>query len=205
MRDSIARVVTFEEYLTNYAADYYECVSGELIRMAPVSLQHDHLSYYLRQLLETYLELCPIGRVVSAPFVLRLSAIDSNREPDMQVILNPKLGNLTSTFMDGAADICIEVVSTESTARDYGSKFDEYERGGVQEYWIIDPLRRECRFHRLHTIDGEHRYRQLEIDAQGNYVTPMLPQFALHVATLWQDVLPGPLSVIDAVRAMLNH
>src|SRR5437879_5637617 len=108
MRDSIARVVTFEDYLTNYAADFYECVNGELIRMAPVSLQHDNLAYYLRQLLETYLELRPIGRVVSAPFVQRLATIDSNREPDLQVILNTNPGNLTSTFMDGAADICIE-------------------------------------------------------------------------------------------------
>ena len=204
MQDSKARIVSFEDYLINYAADYYECVSGELNRMAPVSLQHDNLSYYLRQLLETYLELRPIGRVVSAPFVQHLSAIDSSREPDLQVILNTNPGNLTSTYMDGPADICIEVVSTESTARDYGSKFDEYERGAVQEYWIIDPLRRECRFHRLHDIGSERRYQQVEVDTQGNYITPLLPQFALHSPTLWNDVLPGPLSVIDAVRAMLN-
>lgn len=53
-------------------------------------------------------------------------------------------------------------------------------------------------------ISSERRYQQLEVDTQGNYITPLLPQFALHSPTLWQDVLPGPLSVIDAVRAMLN-
>ena len=43
--------------------------------------------------------------------------------------------------MNGAADICIEVISPESVIRDRGEKFEEYERGGVGEYWIFDYLR----------------------------------------------------------------
>lgn len=49
----------------------------------------------------------------------------------------------------GPADICIEVVSEERIARDHGEKFAEYEKAGVREYWIVDPLRDTCRFNRL--------------------------------------------------------
>jgi hypothetical protein len=53
--------------------------------MSPVSEQHDLLTAYFRHLLDIYLELNPVGRVRSAPFVLRLEAAESSREPDLQV------------------------------------------------------------------------------------------------------------------------
>jgi Uma2 family endonuclease len=165
-----------------------------------VTFQHDRLTHYLDVLFQTYFELKPIGQVVAAPFVMRLEAIDSAREPDLQIILQTRMGELTATYMNGPADICIEVVSPESISRDHGAKFEEYERGGVHEYWIIDPVHQECRFYRL----GEAgRYARQAEDAQGNYRTPALPQFALHVPTLWSEKLPGPLAVAEAVRAML--
>ncbi len=192
--------ISFEEYLANYAADFYEWVGGAVVKMAPVSLNHDSITTYLRQLLETYFELRPIGRVVAAPFVLHLPAIDRSREPDLQVILQTNTGELTATYMNGPADICIEVVSPESVSRDHGAKFEEYERGSVREYWIVDPLHQECRFYRL----GEAgRYARQAEDAEGNYRTPALPGLALHVPTLWREKLPGPLAVAEAVRAML--
>ncbi len=202
MQDPITRVVPFEEYLAVYAADFYEHHNGTLIKMAPVSLRHDQLVYYIRQLLETYLQLRPLGRVVSAPFVMRLG--ETGREPDLQVILASNSGKLTTTYMDGPADICVEVVSPESTSRDYGEKFAEYERGLVTEYWIIDPLRRECHFYRLRQIDDTARYAQID-PVQDTYLTPVLPQFRFHVPTLWQESLPGPLSVVEAIRTMLNE
>jgi Uma2 family endonuclease len=102
--------------------------------------------------------------------------------------------------MIGPADICIEVVSLESVERDYGKKFAEYETGGVKEYWIIDPIRAECRICRL---SAEGRYQTQTVDADGNYTTPLLPAFHLHIPTLWQDQLPDSYTIGEAVRGML--
>lgn len=197
----IATGVSFEDYLERYAADFCEWVEGNVIKMSPVHDYHDDITYYAATLLSAYFELKPIGRVRRAPFVMKQPAPLSGREPDIQVILNTNPHQLTPTYMDGPADICIEVVSPESVARDHGDKLSEYEKSGVGEYWIFDPLHRECRFFRL---NQEGVYIRHSEDAAGNYQTPLLPGLILHIPTLWQSNLPGPAAVVEAVKAMLK-
>jgi Uma2 family endonuclease len=194
--------VSFEEYLARYAADFYEWEGGRLIKMTPIHERHDALTTYLRVLLETYLVLQTIGMVRGAPFTMKLETAPSGREPDLQVILegNP---HYTPTGMFGPADLCIEVVSLESIERDHGTKLEEYEKGGVREYWIIDSLRREARFLRLDEESG--RYIAYREGAEGNYQTPLLPRLRLHVPTLWRDPLPNPLMVAEGVKAMMGE
>lgn len=194
--------VSAEEYMAHYAHDYYEWVKGELQPMSPITRRHDDLSAYLRDLFRAYFALKPIGSIWQAPFVMRVDATESRREPDLQIVLNTNPGQLTDTAMIGPADICIEIVSPESVARDYGEKFAEYEKSGVKEYWVIDPIRRTARFHRL---NGEGVYQPIMQDDDGNYESPLLPGLKLHVATLWQEPLPDILKIVDAVRAMLGE
>ncbi len=194
----VAVDVSAEEYMQHYAADHHEWVRGIVIKMSPIHLTHQQIVDYLRLLLQAYFALRPIGRVQSEPFVLRLP--DSRREPDLMLILGDNQTNLHDTYMDGPADICIEVVSPESVARDYGEKMAEYEAGGVPEYWIIDPQRERCTFYR---VDEAGHYAQVQPDAEGHYQTERLPDLAVHVPTLWQDPLPNVLDVADTLRAML--
>lgn len=198
----IATGITLEDYLARYAEQHCEWVEGVVIQMPPAELKHNDLIYYLYQVLGAYFELKPVGRVIGQPFVLRLPEFPNRRrEPDLIVILNTNPNELRNTYMDGAPDICIEIVSEESTARDYGDKFAEYEAGGVPEYWIIDSLRQETHFYRL---GAEKRYvRQLE-DDHGVYRTETLPGLALTIPTLWIDTFPGPGATFDAVKAMLG-
>jgi Uma2 family endonuclease len=197
----IAIGVSVEDYMAHYAESFHEWVRGAVVKMSPISEQHDQLTAYFRHLFDIYFELNPVGRVRSAPFVMRLETAEISREPDLQVILNSNPGQLTPTAMIGPADICIEVVSPESGARDYGEKFEEYEKAGVREYWIIDPLRQEANFHRLQTTG---LYARGHLDDQDNHRTPLLPRLALHVPTLWADPLPGVLATGQAVQAMLK-
>jgi Uma2 family endonuclease len=197
----VATGVSLEDYMAHYAETFHEWVKGAVIKMSPVSEQHDLLTAYFQHLLDIYFELSPVGRVRSVPFVMRLEAAESSREPDLHVILNTNPGQLTTTAMIGPADICVEVVSPESVTRDYGEKFEEYEKAGVREYWIIDPLRRETSFHRLQDTG---LYARAHLDHQDTYRTPLLPGLALHVPTLWADPLPGVLATAQAVQAMLK-
>ncbi len=192
--------VSAEVYMEQYAAQHFEWVKGAAIRMSPVSLSHFLLTSYLMQLLSAYMSLNSIGRVLGEPFVMVLETTESRREPDLQVILNTNPGRLTETAMLGPADICVEVVSPESASRDYGEKFIEYEKAGVKEYWIIDPIRRRCDFNRL-TDAGV--YASISPDDADTYVTPLLPRLALHIPTLWQEKLPDVVAVVEAVRAMV--
>lgn len=198
----VATDVSLEDYMEHYAADYCEWVEGVVIRMAG-SVKHNNLGYYLRQFFAAYFELRPIGRAISQPFVMRLPAFPNRRrEPDLMIVLKNNPSEVKTTFLDGAADICIEVVSEESVERDHGDKFHEYEQGSVPEYWILDPLRSEARFYRL---NEQGRYLPQGTDEDGNYRTPSLPGFALHVPTLWLDELPGPGATARAVSQMLDQ
>jgi Uma2 family endonuclease len=193
--------VSSDEYMARYAEHHYEWVKGVAIKMSPIALRHALLVDYLRDMLRVYFSLNPIGRVLGEPFVMVLDAIESRREPDIQVILNTNPGQLTDTAMIGPADICIEVVSPESGSRDYGDKFVEYEQVGVKEYWIIDPVRETCLFYRLQPTA---RYAPVLPDEQGIYLTPLLPRLVIEVPALWQEKLPDVVAVVEMVRGMLS-
>jgi Uma2 family endonuclease len=145
----IAADVSFEEYLEKYAADFCELVEGNVIKMSPIHEDNDKLTRYLANLLDAYLEIRPIGQIRIAPFVVKVSTDSPKREPDLQIILNTNLGKLRPTYMEGPTDICIEIISPGSVEEDRGTKFSEYEKGGVGEYWIFDPIHKEALCYRL--------------------------------------------------------
>jgi Uma2 family endonuclease len=197
----IATGVSAEEYMEQYAEHHCEWVNGTVVKMSPIHERHDFITRYLSTLLDTYFALQPIGRIREDPFVMKLSS-GAYRVPDIQVILHENPHTLHPTYMDGPADMCIEVVSPGSVEHDRGVKFKEYEQNGVREYWIVDPVHQECLFYHL---DDEGVYRAQHADSGGNYQTPLLPGLLLHVPTLWleEDALPNPVQIVDSVRQML--
>jgi Uma2 family endonuclease len=192
-------------YMRDYAEDFCEWIDGTVVKMSPVHDRHDLIVQHFVMLFRAYFELRPIGELRHQPFVMRLEFEQDgktkrrNREPDLQLILNENLDKLKPTYMDGAADIVIEVVSPESASRDYGEKFHEYEQAGVPEYWIIDSIKKECRFYRL---TAKKAYLLHEVE--GSYTTPQLPKLVLHIPTLWQDPMPGTISIGKVVQEMLE-
>jgi len=166
-------------------------------------LRHSKHIAYLHNFFETYFELRPIGQAILAGFVMRNPAFPKRRrEPDLLIVLDTNPHKLYPTYMDGPADICVEIVSTESIDRDYGKKFEEYEAGGVQEYWIIDPIRKEQRFFRL---NNEGHYATQTLDQNRYYRPAALPDLVIDTELFWGDKLPGPIQVSGMIRAMLGE
>jgi Uma2 family endonuclease len=75
----IARNVTFEEYMENYAQYFAEWVDGDVIKMPPVTEEHDSLLRFLHILLSFYLDATGIGAIRIAPFVMRTTPRASGR------------------------------------------------------------------------------------------------------------------------------
>ncbi|MDQ7026912.1 MAG: Uma2 family endonuclease [Anaerolineae bacterium] len=201
----IAFDVPEDVYMRDYAEDFCEWIDGTVIKMSPVHEKHDRLTRYLTRLIEAYLELRPIGDVRQEPFVMRYEYEQEgkkkrrSREPDIQVILGENQKNLQKTYMDGAANIVIEVVSLESAARDYGEKFHEYEQADVPEYWIIDSIKEECRFYLL---NDKKTFVPQEFEDE--YAVAQMSDLKIHVPTLWQENLPGPGATFKSVAKMLE-
>ena len=134
-----------------------------------------------------------LGKILLPPFQMKLPR--SGREPDLIFVATGHLDRLKPTFLDGPADLVVEVISTESLARDRGEKFYEYEEAGIPEYWLIDPIRERVEFYRL---DAQGRYDLILPDVDGVYRTPILPGFWLRVAWLWSP--PAPLTVLRELQ-----
>ncbi len=97
-------------------------------------------------------------------------------------------------LLEACADICIEIVSPESVTRDYGDKFVEYEKAGVQEYGIIDPNRTSCHF-KLHVPT----LWQDELPKTGAVAETMVSRRMLHRG---KDELPKTGAVAETVKKM---
>ena len=118
---------------------------------------------------------------------MKLSNVRRGREPGIVFIAKNHLHRLQHTFLDGPADIAIEIVSPESVLRDRGTKYGEYEAGGVREYWVLDPETQRADFF---VLDANGRYQRAQPDADGIYRSGLLPGFWINIGWLWQDPLP---------------
>ncbi len=193
--------MTWEQFLAWADEDTFaEWVDGEVVMMAPASVRHQQLARFLLLLLEAYFSERPVGRVIAAPFLMRLPEQGTAREPDLLVLLHAHADRLTESYLHGPADLVVEIISQESQARDRGEKYYEYEAAGIPEYWLIDPLRQVADFYRL---DAQGHYRRLAPDAEGYVHCAVLPGLRLDPAWLWQDELPTLAQTLDLVRAML--
>ena len=54
------------------------------------------------------------------------------------IVCQPEI--LQDDGIHGAPDLIVEVLSPSTAKRDRGYKKDLYERSGVKEYWIVDPM-----------------------------------------------------------------
>jgi Uma2 family endonuclease len=62
------------------------------------------------------------------------------RQPDLVMVHRSRASIITRRAIEGSPDLCAEVLSTYSLARDKFRKLKAYAKFGVPEYWIVDPV-----------------------------------------------------------------
>ncbi len=185
--------MSYEEFLDWSDEDTLaEWVDGKVEMMSPASAEHQDLSGFLAAILRWYAEEHG-GKVLTAPFQMRLDTVRRGREPDLIYLLPSSLPRLRPNYLDGPADLAIEIISPESMVRDRGAKYGEYEAGGVREYWVLDPAARRTDFF---VLDPEGRYQRAVPGADGRYRSETLPGLWISVAWLWQSLLPRMRDVL---------
>ncbi|HZI20156.1 MAG TPA: Uma2 family endonuclease [Pyrinomonadaceae bacterium] len=184
--------ISYEDFLRSEEYVWAEWVDGEVIQLSPASKRHQLLVNFLAALLQHFVEANRLGLVISAPFQMKTGAGLPGREPDILFIATENLERLRDTYLAGAADMVVEVISPESSARDRGDKFLEYEKGGVKEYWLIDPIRQLAEFYRLDNAV----YRLVPVDNGGIYRSVVIAGVWLRADWLWQEPLPPLMSIL---------
>lgn len=197
----VAENVSYEDFLRLYDSQHAEWYQGKVILVMANNNKHQIIFSLLDFILRLYFDLKPIGTFRMASFSMRVSEELPHREPDVMIILNEHIDRIKNSYLDGAADVAIEIVSPESVARDHGYKFYEYEMAGVREYWLIDPTRQIAD---IYVLGADHHYRRTPLDAQGRLVSSLLPQFALDPEIFWREAEPSARELIELVQRMLG-
>ena len=93
-------------------------------------------------------------RAYAAPFDVRLprsteadDQVDTVVQPDIFIVCD--LQKVDARGVRGAPDWLVEVLSPSTTRHDRIVKLPVYERAGVREVWLIDPIDRTVTIHRL--------------------------------------------------------
>lgn len=187
--------MTYQEFLEWADEDTLaEWVNGEIVMSSPASYWHQNVIDFLVSVLRIYVETRQLGIICSAPFQMKLKP--AGREPDLIFLAKPHLDRLKSTYLDGPADLVVEIVSPDSVARDRGEKFSEYEAGQVPEYWLIDPIRTWAEFYHL---NQEGRYITAFAGKEGVYQARTIPGFWVRVEWFWQEPLPPALHALAEI------
>ena len=184
---SPAAKVTYDDFvLFPDDGKRHELIDGEHYVTPSPNTRHQRISGNLHLLIGTWLEGHPIGRVFYAPYDVVFSAFDVV-EPDLLYLSNERAAQvLTPLHARGVPELVIEIASKGTRKRDDTIKRRLYERAGVSEYWIVDPMSDAIRIYRR---DGDRFGRPMELSREAGDVltTPLLPSLDLPLARVFRD------------------
>src|SRR5436190_20309484 len=116
-----AEPMSYEEFLAAVDEDTHaEWVNGRIEFMSPVSLAHDEVSLLLLKMISYQVDVRHSGRVCREPFQMKTGPDLPGRSPDIFFVAKDNLRRLKKHYLDGPADVVVEIISPESRARDRG-------------------------------------------------------------------------------------
>jgi Uma2 family endonuclease len=191
--------VSFEDFCLRYEGQRVEWHAGKVIAKMSNNEQHQYLLNLLQTILNLYLMFTQKGRLYSDGYQMRLGDDIPARQPDLLIVFKEHYERIKHQYLDGAADVVIEIISPATGHVDRGDKYYEYQNGAVPEYWIIDP---ESKRVDIYHLDDEGHYQPIQAD--GKIISKELPNFVLDTVLLWQDNLPEGQEVVDLVQGMIK-
>jgi len=121
----------------------YEKLNGKLILMPRPHADHIELQWVIESELRQYMKdkMCRVFNEIDV-FISGDNVI-----PDVCVLCD--LDKLKNGRIYGAPDLIVEVTSPSTKHRDIGYKKSLYEKTGVKEYWIINPMDKSVEIYTL--------------------------------------------------------
>ena len=179
---------TYADYLTWSASHGDELIDGTAyVREPPApSPSHQGVVLELGRQAANVLKGKPC-RVYVAPFDVRLpksteedDQVDTVVQPDVLIVSD--LRKIDARGMRGAPDWIAEVLSPGTASHDKIVKLRVYERAGVREVWIVDPIERTLTIHRL---EAGHYGRATLLELKGQTPLTAIPGVTID----WDPVL----------------
>jgi Uma2 family endonuclease len=173
-----------------------DLIDGGIYVASPDTPRNNELGSFIQVLLDGYASARELGKVFASRVAFELSRHDAP-EPDVAFVAAEHLERVGESRVMGGPDLAVEVVSRDSRRRDYVEKKRLYERAGVREYWIVDPLRQRAEYHRL---EGD-RYVQVPLARDRIFRSEALAGFWLDVDWLFLRPLPNKFRCLGEILA----
>jgi hypothetical protein len=138
------------------------------------------------------------GHALSRHYTLKLG--EDGFTPDVFYFRNQRQTQFYDYYLDGPCELVIEITRPAHENYDRLLKRDLYAMGGVLEYLVVNPARRETEFFQL--TSGEYRLQRP--DAEGCYVSSGVPGMRIKIEKLFskdgQEWLDKSPFLIEQVR-----
>ncbi|HXD86899.1 MAG TPA: Uma2 family endonuclease [Urbifossiella sp.] len=121
-----------------------ELVRGEVITMPGPNWQHGEIAANVAVAIKLFLRKNKIGRVTVEGGNITERGPDTVRSPDVSFMSMERmpLDEKMDRYAEGAADLCVEVLSPSNTRAEMNEKIAEYFAGGSRLVWVVDPKKR---------------------------------------------------------------
>lgn len=122
----------------------YECLNGKTFLMSPrPMIRHTRISSKIYRIFANYLDGKPCEAFPDGVDVY----FDAKNQviPDAMIVCNQDI--VKEKNIQGAPDLIVEVLAPATAKRDRGYKKSLYERFGVKEYWIVNPVDQSIEVH----------------------------------------------------------
>lgn len=165
--------------------NHYELLNGRIVMTPPAGWPHGHIGALLIGMISEHVRGRKLGIVCDASTGFDLPSGDTV-EPDVSFISRERVAAGPAPerrkFLRVVPTLVIEILSDPTASRDRIEKKQIYERNGVDEYWIVDPERREVTV--FHLVGG--RYDAGDVFSAGQIRSTVLPALALDVAEVFE-------------------
>jgi Uma2 family endonuclease len=189
----------FIEWYPETSGSHYELRRGVIIQMPKPRGKHSEITGFMIKRLNYLIDEMQVPYFIPRECIIKI-ADDTGYEPDIAVldrsalVDEPRWERASVIERRESVKLIVEVVST-NWRDDYGLKMSDYERLGIEEYWIVDYLGiggrryigspKRPTFSVCNLLDGEYEMQQFRSGAQ-------LQSFAFPRLTLTVDQVFNP-------------
>lgn len=117
-----------------------EIIDNKLYFMPSPQAAHQKTLGKLYRRIGEFADEAMAGEVYFAPFDVYLDESFNAVQPDIVFVSHASTARLSEDGLHGAPDLVIEVLSPGNALYDQVKKKELYERFGVREYWMVDPI-----------------------------------------------------------------
>ena len=176
-----------------------EIIGGKVVMFAAPSAAHEYVTENIHGIFHDFLRGKPC-KVFHSTMSVNLED-GEEYQPDVKVVCDRS--KIKADGIHGAPDLVVEVLSPSTSRYDRFQKMPVYERNGVREYWIVDPLNKTIEQYILE--DGRFALRNLYAKLTQRELTRMSEACRAEVVTEFRCSLFDDLTIsVDDVFADLE-